>query len=81
MKLDAKALGIAIAIAWGASIFILTLVSVQTGYADSFLLVIKSKCPGYSISWAGSVVGLLYSLIDGFIAGFVIAWLYNKFAK
>jgi hypothetical protein len=34
--------------------------------------------PGYSISPGGSFLGLIYGFLDGFIAGAVIAWIYNK---
>jgi len=35
---------------------------------------------GYSISPAGSVIGLLWALADGFVGGAVFAWLYNRLA-
>jgi hypothetical protein len=36
---------------------------------------------GYSISPAGSVIGLLWAVLDGFVGGAVFALLYNWFAR
>jgi hypothetical protein len=32
---------------------------------------------GYNISPSGSIIGLLWALIDGLIGGLIFAWLYN----
>ena len=34
---------------------------------------------GYTVSFWGSVVGLLYGLVTGFIVGYAVAFLYNFF--
>lgn len=34
---------------------------------------------GYTVSFWGSVIGLLYGFVTGFIAGYVVAFLYNFF--
>jgi hypothetical protein len=34
---------------------------------------------GYTVSFWGSVVGLLYGFVTGFIAGYTVAFLYNFF--
>lgn len=33
---------------------------------------------GYSTSWLGSIIGLVYGFADGFISLFLLAWIYNK---
>jgi len=35
---------------------------------------------GYTISPAGSLLGLLYGFIDAFIGGAILAWIYNRIA-
>ncbi len=34
---------------------------------------------GYTVSFWGSIVGLLYGLVTGFIVGYAVAFLYNFF--
>jgi hypothetical protein len=36
---------------------------------------------GYSVSPAGSLIGLAWALIDGSIGGAIFAWLYNLIAS
>ena len=77
MRLNAKNLGLAGGILWGVVLSAVTLVSVPTGYAGEFLGLVGSIYPGYSVSWLGALVGLVYGFIDGFICLFVLALLYN----
>ena len=81
MMLDAKKFGLAGGIFWGLCMFIMTLVCMFTGYAMQFLILMADIYPGYTISGFGSIVGLIYGFLDGFIGLFVFAWLYNKLVK
>jgi hypothetical protein len=81
MRLKPSALGIAIGVVWGVSLFATTWISYYTGYAKAFLEALAvSIYPGYSISPAGSFLGLVYGFFDGLVSGAVIAWLYNRLA-
>ncbi|QVL56717.1 MAG: bacteriophage holin [Simkaniaceae bacterium] len=71
--------GLAGGVLWGAMMFICTVLSIYTGYADTFLLAMKSCYPGYSLTWGGAFLGLIYGFIDGFVGLAILAWLYNKF--
>lgn len=33
---------------------------------------------GYSVSWLGALLGLIYGFIDGFVFFGLMAWFYNK---
>ena len=79
MKLRPFALGTGLGIVWGVSLFLTTWISYVTGYADLFLNTMAGSIyPGYSISPAGSFLGLIYGFLDGLIGGAVVAWIYNK---
>ena len=80
-KLKPLALGLAGGIFWGISLFAWTLISLKTGYSREVLELIAKIYPHYSISLTGSLLGLLYGLADGFICCFILAWLYNRFAR
>lgn len=71
-------LGISGGIVWGAYMFILTVLAHYTGYSTKFLELMVDMYPGYTISHWGTLVGLFYGFIDGFIGLFLLAWIYNK---
>lgn len=82
MKLKPWALGTSIGIVWGGSIFITTFISYYTGYAKEFLEVLAvSIYPGYKITPAGSLLGLIYGFLDGLFSGALVGWIYNKLSK
>ncbi len=37
--------------------------------------------PGYRVSWAGSLLGLVYGALVGAVAGYSLAWIYNRLAR
>lgn len=79
MKLSVKALAVSFGILWGAAVFLVGIAHlIWPGYGTAMLELAASIYPGYSIGGFGSViVGTLYAIIDGAIAGGVFAWLYN----
>ncbi len=84
MKLDIKGVAIALGLVWGFLAMFLTGLAnlVWPGYGQSFLNVMASLYPGYAATASiGQVlVGTVYGLVDGAVAGAVFAWLYNRFA-
>ncbi len=80
MKLNVRALGLAGGIAWGLVIFLLTYWFLIFGYEGVTLARLSNVYLGYSVTWYGAFVGLIWGFVDGFIGGVLLAWLYNKFA-
>jgi hypothetical protein len=78
LQLHPVKLGLAAGILWGLAMFLITLISIGTGYATGWLILMGDVYPGYTISAAGSILGLIYGFIDGFIVLFLLAWVYNK---
>ncbi len=78
MKLNAKSLGLAGGVLWGVVMFIMTWLSMFTGYASMWLAMMMDVYPGYDVSVVGSFIGLIYGFIDGFVGLFLIGWLYNR---
>jgi len=77
---NAKAVGLSVAVVWGLSVFLMGLIS-GTGYGIGFVTALGTLYIGYAEGIMGSILGLIYGLIDGFIFGFVVAYLYNVFEK
>ncbi|MGH7245623.1 MAG: bacteriophage holin [Nitrosotalea sp.] len=81
MKWDLKRFAITGGIVWAVSLFLTTVVSVYTGFAQPFLNGVGSIYPGYSISLVGSVIGFVYGFFDVFIGVYIFAWVYKKLGK
>ena len=82
MKLNIKAFAFTLGIVWGLLVFLYTWwVIVQGAYFNLELpaqkVFLSYIYPFYDISPLGSVIGLLYGVIDGLIVGAATAWLYN----
>ena len=83
MKLNIAALAGACALVWGLALLLSGLLAMTvSGYAQGFLDMCTSIYPGYDAD--GSVgdllVGTLYALADGAVAGAFIALVYNLLA-
>ena len=79
-KLKVKAFGCAFGLIWGISVLGVGIANITwPGYGQALLDFAASIYPGYdAIPTYGSVgVGTLYALLDGFIGGVILAWLYN----
>ncbi len=85
MKLDIKALALTAALVWGVlAMFVTGLANlIWPSYGAAFLQLMASVYPGYSAAptLGQVVVGTLYGLVDGAIAGAIIGWLYNRLAS
>ncbi len=77
MKLNVKALALAGSLVWGLGLFFLTWWVIMLDGATGEATLIGRLYRGYSISPAGSVIGLAWGLADGAIGGAIFAWLYN----
>jgi hypothetical protein len=42
--------------------------------------LLSNYFPGYSVSWPGAFVGLVYGILTGGLAGGAMAWIYNRVA-
>jgi fermentation-respiration switch protein FrsA (DUF1100 family) len=85
MKLNVKAFALACGIVWGLGVFMLAWWIMLFEGATGEPTLIGQVYRGFNISPLGSVIGLAWALVDGTIAGAIVAWLYNllvtKFAR
>ncbi len=80
MKLDIKAVAITLGLVWVLAMFLTGVLNlIYPPYGQAFLEVMASIYPGYTAaaSFGQVVIGAIYSLVDGAIAGAILAWLYN----
>jgi hypothetical protein len=74
------ALGIAIGVLWATYAFLAGIFAIF-GWGTALVETLASFYIGYGPSIVGAIVGAIWALLDGFVAGVVIAWIYNFVAK
>ena len=82
MRLNLKALALALGLAWGGGVLVVGVAHLMwPGYGSAFLELIASVYPGYRVGGFGSVIiGAAYGVLDGAVCGAVVGWLYNAAA-
>jgi hypothetical protein len=43
--------------------------------------LLRAYFPGYTVTWAGSIVGFLYGALTGAVLGWCVASLYNALSR
>ncbi len=84
MSVDVRALGFSFALLWGGGILVTGSANlIWPTYGIAFLEMLASVYPGYqgTASFGQVLVGTLSGLVDGFVGGLVLGWLYNFFAR
>jgi hypothetical protein len=85
MKFNVMQLGLTLAILWALLVLLVGIINlIFPGYGVAFLKIVDSIYPGYHFAkwgFGGVIVATLYAVIDGFVVGVVIAWLYNLLGK
>ena len=77
-RIKAKLMAILGGLAGGLALFILTIFNVAISPSPSqHLLLLSHYFIGYSVTWLGSVVGLLYGSLTGAVIGYAGAILYG----
>ncbi len=74
------ALGVAIGVLWAFYVVGLGIIA-MFGWGTALVATLASLYIGYGASIVGVLIGAVWAFVDGFIAGVVIAWVYNAVAK
>jgi hypothetical protein len=83
LRLNAMIMGFIAGAIGGIGLFLATLFLVIKGGTNvgAHLGLLNHFFPGYSVTWGGSILGLIYGFITAFIVGFFIAAVYNWLAE
>lgn len=79
-KLSANALGVGAGILWAIYVFFCGITAIF-GWGTALVTTLSSLYIGYSASFGGAIIGAVWGFVDGYIAGAVVAWIYNRLAK
>lgn len=83
LRLNANILGLVLGIIAGLVIFIATNFLILKGgeVVGPHLGLLRAFFPFYSVTFLGSIVGFGWGLLSGYVAGFIIATIYNLVVK
>ncbi len=79
-KCQPLALGIAIGVLSAIYIGCLAIMA-MFNWGTELIAPIASFYIGYEASILGAIIGAVWAFVDGFVAGVVIAWIYNAVAE
>ena len=65
------------AIVSAASLFLLPVCGLYLGRGIRVVSFLRDMLPGYTVSWQGAGLGLVYGFISCFVYMGVFAWVYN----
>ena len=81
MKLNVKALALALGIIWGGAVFIMAWWATFYGPAGAVVAFAGKFYLGYGAGFTGSLIGLVWGFVDAAIGGLILAWLYNLISE
>ncbi len=83
LRINARAWGIAFGLTLGLALFVATNVLVLKGgdVVGPHLSLLGVFLPGYSVTFAGSVIGFVYLFVIGYALGRLIGEVYNRLAR
>ncbi len=71
--------GLAVAVTSAAGTFFLGLMATFFGWGIELAAALSSLYIGFSPTFVGTIAGAVWAFVTGFLAGIMIAWLYNRF--
>jgi hypothetical protein len=79
LKLDRRAFGLSLGITFGLLLWLATIFLTLKGGAvvGPKLTLLSQYFPGYSVTPSGSILGLVYGFLSGFVLGWGFAFLRN----
>ena len=81
MKLNIKAFAITTGLFLGIGLFLITWWIMAFNGATGETTLVGRVYIGYDISPLGSLIGLIWGLVDGMIGGALFAWVYNMISS
>lgn len=77
MELKKRNLGFALGLTWGLGVMLGTWWLMFMGSPGDTISKLGGFYIGYTYSFVGGIIGLVWGFVDGFICGVLIAWFYN----
>lgn len=72
-------IGFCFGMAWAAILVVWSLAEITTGDPSPWLLLVACVYEGFDLTPRGILFGAFWAFADGFISGYVIAWVLSIF--
>jgi hypothetical protein len=76
-RVDKTALGFGVGVMAGGALFLLTAVHVVLAEDGLNLALLNQYFAGYTVSWPGAFIGLMWGGFVGFVAGWLLGFVHN----
>lgn len=76
-RLDPVSMGVAFAAIYAVFMLALGVFAWAFGWGVEAVQLFSSIYVGFAASPVGSLVGAVWAVVDGFILGYLLAWVYN----
>ena len=80
-KCNVKALALGIGLTWGIYMVLIGWAAACFNWGTNFVNAMSSVYIGFTPDFVGGIIGGVWGFVDGAIAGLLIAYFYNIFAK
>ncbi|MBS0290652.1 MAG: bacteriophage holin [Proteobacteria bacterium] len=80
-RLSACALGTSLGVLSGVFILILGLMAHFFQYGSAWVNMASSVYLGFAATPQGIIIGIIWAFVEGFVFGYLLAWIYNFVAK
>jgi hypothetical protein len=82
-RLNARAWGLSMGLVCGLGLLLATNFLILRGGDEvgKHLVLLRAFFPGYSVTFAGSLIGFVYAFVIGYAIGRVIGSVYNKLVE
>jgi hypothetical protein len=81
MNLDTRAFALSCALLWGFGILLITWWIVIWDGPSTVPTFLGRMYRGYSLSFVGGLIGMIWGLVDGAVGGLIFAWIYNRLRR
>ncbi len=71
--------GVALGVTWAIFVFALGIVAALFGWGVFVAEALSSLYIGFGPTFPGAIAGAVWAFVNGFVAGVLIAWFYNRF--
>ena len=78
LKVNALKMALAGAIVSAVALFLLPVCGLYVGRGIRVVSFLRDLLPGYTVSWQGAGLGLVYGFVSCFVYMGVFGWVYNE---
>lgn len=81
MTLNKNSFGVALGAVYALCAFVMALTAAYLNWGTNMVSLMGDFYIGYEASFFGGIIGAIWAFVDGYIFGFLVAWVYNKISQ